>query len=612
MRRGQRVLRVLRIVIAFAAVVLLHASASRAQPAPPPEGETPPAAEPPAPDPDAAKKEEAKQRFLKGLELARSNEWDAALVEFFASRELFPTRVATLNAARALTTLKRPVEALEMYETLLRDFGKDIQGDARKQVDQAMAKLRELIGEIDVVSDQPGTTVIIDGKERGITPLEAPVRVKAGTHSVRAFKEGFIPFEQQIMVAGGRKQTVTAQLKQLTKSGRLKVSEASGGKFEVIVDGAPVGETPWEGALAVGEHTVVLRGDDQMGTPPNTAIVEEGKTTGLTLQAVRLDAIIRVEPTPSNARVALDGVTVGNGVWEGAVPSGSHKVEVFAPGFIAFSEDVKLEKDKTRVLKVTLERNPDDPIWGDAFRPHVYVEAFGGGALAPSFGGSAGGFPIGLVGGVRGGFAIIRGFGVELTVGYLGMRSSTTRTIDATADAHVVSLTSDDFDDATRISGPLAALSASYQLLEDTPLTFRLQGGVIRAATAFDNGGTFAGTSRNPADPTEEADFTVEFDLKEREPNIWVPFVGGEGRFGYRISDDFMVDFGVGVMVMFPSSTPRRSFDGSERAIPFTSSPGNYPSGASIPPPGQVQLPRETGFGTVIGIMPTFGARYDF
>jgi len=34
---------------------------------------------------------------LRGLELAAQDNWDAALVEFLTSRELFPTRVALSN-----------------------------------------------------------------------------------------------------------------------------------------------------------------------------------------------------------------------------------------------------------------------------------------------------------------------------------------------------------------------------------------------------------------------------------------------------------------------------------------------------------------------------------
>lgn len=562
----------------------------------------------------AEKKEEAKRRFLRGIELADNDDWDAAVVEFLASRQLYATRVATLNAARALHKLKRYVEALDMYQALLDEFGDEIDEAQRKQIEQTMASLREIIGDIVVESSEMGTTVIIDGQQRGQTPLKKPIRVKAGTHTVRAYKEGFLPFEEQIMVAGAQRQTVMVDLKPLTRSGQLRVTEAGGGTFDVIVDGASVGDTPWQGPLGPGEHTVLLRGEDKMGTMPNRVEIEEGRTTALSLRAQRLDATLRIEPTPSDARVAIDGVTVGNGVWEGAVSSGSHQVEVFARGFLAFRTEIRVGTDKTEIVQARLRRNPQHPMWGEAFRAHVYLEATAGAALSPSFGGSAGpdAIPVGVLGGLRAGYALISGLGVEVTLGYLAMRQAGTRTQTATADPHVVSLRSDNFTDQQRIAGPLAALSASYQVLDTTPLTFRITGGAARVNADFDNGGTFQGVSAKPGSPDTRGSFSIDFDVREQSRNITMPFVGGEVRFGYRFSDHLMVDGGIGALVMFAQDFQRRAYDGGPRSVPFARSPGTYSDGSAIPPPGNVVLPRETAFGTFVGLFPTVAARYDF
>ena len=45
-----------------------------------------------------AKKEEARGYFQKGLTLLDDQAWDAALVEFQRSRQIYPTRNATKNA----------------------------------------------------------------------------------------------------------------------------------------------------------------------------------------------------------------------------------------------------------------------------------------------------------------------------------------------------------------------------------------------------------------------------------------------------------------------------------------------------------------------------------
>src|SRR6185503_17172843 len=114
---------------------------------------------------------EAKVRFQRGLELVQNESWDAALAEFLASRKLFPTRVALKNAALSLRQLKRYVEALAMYNELLTSFGSSLSPEEKKTVDDAIAQLKLTVAEVVVVSDQPGSSVVIDGQQQqGVTP----------------------------------------------------------------------------------------------------------------------------------------------------------------------------------------------------------------------------------------------------------------------------------------------------------------------------------------------------------------------------------------------------------------------------------------------------------
>ncbi|HMR09266.1 MAG TPA: PEGA domain-containing protein, partial [Polyangiaceae bacterium] len=118
-------------------------------------------------DPAAAKREEARARFLKGVELVQNGAWDAALAEFHASRELFPTQVALKNAAISLRQLKRNAEALEMYEELLQRFESKLSAEDRRGVDEAMAGLRRLVAEISISGTPAGASVVVDGRQRG-------------------------------------------------------------------------------------------------------------------------------------------------------------------------------------------------------------------------------------------------------------------------------------------------------------------------------------------------------------------------------------------------------------------------------------------------------------
>ena len=119
---------------------------------------------------------------------------------------------------------------------------------------------------------------------------------------------------------------VKLELAALTAGGRLNVMEQAGRALDVVVDNATVGKTPWEGILPPGEHTVLLRGPGNLGTPPVRPTITLGQVVSLNLLGEELGAKIRIEPTPASSTIALDGVVLGRGAWEGRLRPGTHQI----------------------------------------------------------------------------------------------------------------------------------------------------------------------------------------------------------------------------------------------------------------------------------------------
>lgn len=590
------------------------------------------------PDDPEKRKEEAKVRFQRGLELVQNESWDAALAEFLASRKLFPTRVALKNAALSLRQLKRYVEALAMYNELLTSFGSSLSPEEKKTVDDAIAQLKLTVAEVVVESDQPGSSVVIDGQQQqGVTPLPA-IGVNAGTHSVRISKEGYESFEATVLVAGGQRETVRGKLKALSTIGRLVVRESAGKTLDVVVDGAVVGKTPrYEGVLSVGPHTVLLKGEGNLGTAPSQASVKENQAATLTLTAVELDAEIRIEPVPANASVFVDGVQLGNGVWEGRLQSGAHQVEIAGDGFVPYRKTTTLTKGKKELLKVSLERDLSNPMWQAGFVPHLYLEAFGGAILAPlglggdsdktcSKGDCSRDFPLGFLAGGRGGYQFLRGFSGELAVGFMFVGEKMKRKATASGE-HDAVLTSTDYKDEARLAGPFVELSAAYQMLDKTPLTFRLGGGVARLKSTFKNDGTFSGdiphncdNAPDSCDPDETQTVNKHISIPEKSSFLAVPFAAPEVRIGYRVSKKFYADFGVTFLVMLPPQTKRQPVD-SSGGFTLRSDQGRradlglvdgYQTAPTSQNGGLVTLEREDAFGVIMAIVPSISGHFDF
>lgn len=302
------------------------------------------------------RKEEARAHFDRGITLFEEGAWDPALAEFTRSRQLYPTRAATKNAALCLRKLQRFDEAQDAFETLLKEFP-NLPADDRETAERELRELSALVGRIELRGGEPGSTVVVDTRSRGTLPL-AHVRVGAGTHVVRVVKEGFVPFEGQVTVAGGQTTAVDVRLAPLMQGGRLRVNEQSGKAVSVLVDNVVVGVTPWEGTLPVGDHTVVLDGEGNLGTQPASAPVKLNQMTALTLSVEELGARLRIEPSPSIANIAIDGVVVGRGVWEGKLRAGGHRVELASSGYFSLTRDVSVDAGARRVVPLALERDP--------------------------------------------------------------------------------------------------------------------------------------------------------------------------------------------------------------------------------------------------------------
>src|SRR5262245_34722023 len=87
-----------------------------------------------------AKKAEANAAFERGMKLMAEENFDAALAEFLRSRELYPARGNTQNAALCLKKLGRYDEALDMFETLLREVP-SLSPEDKQLVELAIADL---------------------------------------------------------------------------------------------------------------------------------------------------------------------------------------------------------------------------------------------------------------------------------------------------------------------------------------------------------------------------------------------------------------------------------------------------------------------------------------
>lgn len=585
---ARRAPRVLSALLALSAALLTTPAGADEPPAEPLKGQT-------APDP----KVEARDHFDAGRKLMGEEHWPAALAELLASRALYPTWGNTLGAATALRKLARFDEALEMFEILLRDFVAATPADVRTAAQREVVELRGLVGSIDIEQAEVGAEITVDGRSRGEYPAPGPLRVSAGTHVVRLSKEGFEPFEARVEVAGLQTARVAAKLRALMASGRLRVVEQSGASLEVIIDGGRMGRTPWEGALALGEHMLLLRGEGELGTPPVPVKVERDQTTRLTLSAERLSATVRVEPVPVNANVAIDAVAVGQGRWEGRLRKGTHTIEVAAPGFLPASRSVTLKEGALNVVSVPLARDPASPFWSKPpAPPRFLVEVTAAAVLLPSFGGDiAGGCAGDCVtspgfGGylaLTAGYERSSGLGFGLTAGYFFAQEEVTGREAAIQPVGIEGKASGTLDDTLAIRrGVFVGPWVGFSIGERFPVRGRLAAGPLLAQVGDTRSGTFEPVRSGPDYPVGPLSVSTFAPFVQITPDV---------RVGYRVTPHFEVSVGADALVLIALTDP--AWDEGREINAGSDGIGT--------------LPEERFFGRVLfGVAAGLGARYDF
>lgn len=502
----------------------------------------------------------ARAKFLHGVQLVnQGNDPAAALAEFAESYRLLPTFVAGLNVAVCLRELGRNAEALDQLDALVSRFER-LPAEQRASLDNQRARLLERVGELEVRASEPGTSIVLDGTQRGESPLAKPLRLDIGVHMLRLSRDGFQTTEQLVTITPGRKHVIEARLAKLSGVGTLAIEETGGGSLDVLLDGAIVGRTPWRGSVSVGLHSVRLR-DLDSGTAPISVDIQLKQNVSLSLRAVRLDAAASIEPTPAGSAVYIDGVFAGNGSWTGALPAGPHRFDVVAPGYRAFHTEVTLRSGARQRIVASL---PLESSRQDARPLGLYVEPSLGLLFARSLRGSTDAAcdcfgrsrPFGFLASGRVGYDVYRRVAVELAGGYLQLAESADRHVALGSDAGGVGFHSDDLQDKVSLAGPYAVLSVAARFFSKLPVITRVGAGAALLSADTSTTGTARGQLRTVGEPDQPASGTLAIDEPSRR--LLTPFVSTEIRLGGYLTPRISLSFGVSATLFLPPAIERK------------------------------------------------------
>ncbi len=294
---------------------------------------------------------EAARRFEKGNKLYQEGRYQEALHVYLAAYDLAPLPEILFNIGLAR-------EKVLDYEECALAFGKylaeqpdgNLAARARERLDVCRGRAKI---PIKVSSIPPGAAIKLGEDEasafRGRTPAE--FALAPGTYSIAVELPGYIPVSQQITVEVGARAEVDFPLEKLAA---LRIEADVEGAEVRLDDGAPEA-APFRRELRAGSYRVRVSKEGHRDVVRHVAL-EPGQesTLVLSLPALPVSRVLRVEADVPAARVRVDGQARGDTPAVITSAAGVYRVEVAAPGRLPYAADIRLPADRNVLVDVHL------------------------------------------------------------------------------------------------------------------------------------------------------------------------------------------------------------------------------------------------------------------
>lgn len=215
----------------------------------------------------------------------------------------------------------------------------------------AQAKSKEPATRLDITSQPSGATVLVDNKERGVTPLTLS-ELAPGPHLVQASKANHRDAFDTVMLEPGVCRTSALTLEPLM--GILLLTSTPAGS-EVSVKGVSLGSTPLLiTSLEPGTHRITVASPGYQ--TKEIDITLEGRTPLKQDVSLMSDSgTLDVTSDPEGAEVFVNGISRGQAPCRiDRIPGGAMTLELKANGFQPQKRDVSLAAGEVQKIEFKL------------------------------------------------------------------------------------------------------------------------------------------------------------------------------------------------------------------------------------------------------------------
>ena len=203
-------------------------------------------------------------------------------------------------------------------------------------------------GSVIIESDPDGSSVFLDGKEAGTTPLILG-NLAEGTHEVVIKREGFARYSHDLKISKDKPGKIIAKLEK--PLGELAITSVSGAR--ISIDGKAVGSAPLTLKLAKGTYAVSVSKKGYQTFKRNVTLDTSGKFS-VHANLVRIGAgSLHVIAIPW-ADIYINGKKAGTTPKViHKVPAGRVTVKLVNPGFTEWHKIVNVKRDRRLTISHT-------------------------------------------------------------------------------------------------------------------------------------------------------------------------------------------------------------------------------------------------------------------
>jgi hypothetical protein len=329
-----------------------------------------------------------------------ANDFVAASEAFAGAYRIHKIDKYVLNQAKCMQKLGKPIEALQLFETGIRNHPRSgLAGKVRGLVSKLRRELGATMTEVKFSSAPPGAKVFLDGAEREIGRTPHATWLSFGPHSIRLTFPEHEPSNRAFQIVAGDPLAVQVTLAKRAVPGTLTFGAVPPGA-DIFINGKIRGVTPMRGGMELkpGTYDVLLR---LPGHGPYTTTIELGDGSSVAIEPTWSDtgpATAPVLPVVDVPRAPGGGLHWGS--WTGA--------GLGAGGFIASGLFIKQALDSAAAaqgVSKTSDSPGDREAWEDhkagaqdsmnmavlgfgvgaaGFATAILIEAFRGGPLESS------------------------------------------------------------------------------------------------------------------------------------------------------------------------------------------------------------------------------------